>query len=107
MTDTRHKTGSQTTDWERVHARLAATQRALEEGAASNPQTLKAVLKQRARDLAENQPETRPGAHIEGRLEVVTFLLAAEQYGIETSYVNEVYALKDLTPLPCTPAFVL
>ena len=35
------------------------------------------------------------------------FLLAYEKYGIESSYVREVYSLKELTPLPCTPLFVL
>ena len=33
--------------------------------------------------------------------------MAYERYGIESTYVSEVYPLKDLTPLPCTPAFVL
>jgi purine-binding chemotaxis protein CheW len=28
-------------------------------------------------------------------------------YGVESLYVREVYPLKELTPLPCTPPFVL
>ena len=40
-------------------------------------------------------------------LEVVEFLLAYERYGIESSYVHEVYPLKELTPLPGTPPFIL
>jgi len=39
-------------------------------------------------------------------IEVVIFQLAYETYGIETAWVREVYPLKDLTPLPCTPGFV-
>lgn len=39
-------------------------------------------------------------------IEVVTFVLAYETYGIETVYVSEVHPLKDLTQLPCTPPFV-
>ena len=35
------------------------------------------------------------------------FLLAYEKYGIESSYVREVYPMKELTPLPCTPPFIL
>lgn len=38
---------------------------------------------------------------------MVEFLLAHERYGIECSCVREVYPLETLTPVPCTPAFVL
>ena len=40
------------------------------------------------------------------RLKVIQFRLAHETYAIESSFVREVYPLKDLTPLPCTPAFI-
>jgi len=40
-------------------------------------------------------------------LEIIQFRLASETYGIETKFVREVYPLKDFTPLPCTPGFVL
>lgn len=43
----------------------------------------------------------------EEQIEIVEFLLANERYAIESSCIGEVYPLKDLTPLPCTPAFVL
>lgn len=60
------------------------------------------ILRQRARLLAE-PPENEAEA---ASVEVVTLLLAYETYAIETAYVREVYPLKDLTPLPCTPSFV-
>ncbi len=41
------------------------------------------------------------------RLEVLEFRLAGERYAVETSYVRAVHPLRNLTPLPCTPAFVL
>jgi purine-binding chemotaxis protein CheW len=41
------------------------------------------------------------------RLEIVEFLLSSERYGIESFYIGEVYPLKDFTPLPCTPPFIL
>ena len=67
------------------------------------PQELwNAILLQRARQLAE-PPEHETAA---ATIEVVTLLLAYETYAIETAYVREVYPLKDLTPLPCTPSFV-
>lgn len=60
------------------------------------------ILQQRARLLAEPAEHETAAATIE----VVTLLLAYETYAIETAYVREVYPLKDLTPLPCTPSFV-
>lgn len=60
------------------------------------------ILRQRARLLAEPPEHEAEAASIE----VVTLLLAYETYAIETAYVREVYPLKDLTPLPCTPSFV-
>lgn len=39
-------------------------------------------------------------------IEVVEFQLAHEKYAIESNYISEVYPLKELTPLPCTPKFV-
>lgn len=66
------------------------------------PEAWNGILLARARLLAQ-EPEQEETAE---QIEVVTFLLAHETYGIETAFVREVYPLKDLTPLPCTPAFV-
>lgn len=38
---------------------------------------------------------------------MVEFLLAHEKYGIEPDYLREIFPLKTLTPIPCTPPFVL
>src|SRR5665647_997435 len=62
------------------------------------------ILIARAQVLAR-QPEKEEVAA--GRIEIIEFLLAYERYGIESSYIGEVYPLKDLTPIPCTPPFVL
>lgn len=62
------------------------------------------ILKARAVVLAR---EPVASAAEGERIEVVEFLLADERYAIEASYIGEVYPLKDLTVLPCTPAFVL
>ena len=68
------------------------------------PELQRMILKKRAMALArEEVPETVRHEC----LEIVEFLLAGESYGIESSYVSDVHALKDLTPLPCTPHFVL
>lgn len=60
------------------------------------------ILKVRAQALAQ-APEQDMAVEC---IDVVTFLLAYETYGIETACVREVQPLKDLTPLPCTPPFV-
>jgi purine-binding chemotaxis protein CheW len=62
------------------------------------------ILRARARALA-HAPEPMPAAAT--LLDVLEFRLAQERYALETRYVGEVCPLKDLTPLPCTPAFVL
>ncbi|MCE1190078.1 MAG: chemotaxis protein CheW [Ignavibacteria bacterium] len=61
------------------------------------------ILRNRARAIA--LPLT-VGEESSG-LEVLHFQLAFEQYAIEAKYVLEVIPLKEITPLPHTPAFVL
>jgi purine-binding chemotaxis protein CheW len=61
------------------------------------------LLKARARELARNGEKEKP---VGESIEVVEFLLAYEKYGIESSYVREIYPLRELTPVPCTPPFV-
>jgi purine-binding chemotaxis protein CheW len=62
-----------------------------------------AILRHRAMLLAEElstEAET-------GGLDVLEFRLGSEEYGVESRYVREVYPLRDYTPLPGTPGFVL
>jgi purine-binding chemotaxis protein CheW len=62
------------------------------------------ILKERALRLAQ-PPEQDQGG--EAFLAVIEFVLAHERYAMDVQYVKEVYPLKDLTSLPCTPSFVL
>ncbi len=62
------------------------------------------ILRARARLLARPS-ESAPSA--DTRLDLLEFRLASERYAIETRFVREVHPLKELTPLPCTPAFVM
>lgn len=41
-----------------------------------------------------------------GSLKVLEFKLAKESYAIELQYIQEVYRIKDFTPLPTVPSFV-
>ncbi|MBI4523302.1 MAG: purine-binding chemotaxis protein CheW [Deltaproteobacteria bacterium] len=89
-----------TCDYHRIEAHQAAFQ----EPRAPSPEQKKKILQARAKELAR-EPEERKGA--EDFLEIVEFVLATEQYGVESFYVREIYPLKELTPVPCTPPFVL
>uniref|UniRef100_A0A831U672 Purine-binding chemotaxis protein CheW n=1 Tax=Geobacter metallireducens TaxID=28232 RepID=A0A831U672_GEOME len=88
--------------WDEIHRRLEAARQALNREI--TPEEQRRILKARAAALAR---DSRQGETAEGHLEVLEFLLAHERYGIEMSWVRETCPLKDLTPLPCTPAFVL
>ena len=79
------------------------------------------VLRERALALARREdaaadldPDSNARAPVadafsasEGRIEVLEFHLAGERYAVETRFVRAVHPLRNLTPLPCTPDFVL
>lgn len=91
-------------DWNDIHSRLETARKAVERNWSPGPGETKRILKARAEALAQ---EPRRAQEPEDAFEVIEFHLAYEKYGVESSYVREVYPLKDLTPLPCTPPFVL
>ena len=93
-----------TIDWKEIHCRLEESQLTIERGWAPSPEEKKKILKTRAKALAKESKENETA---EKYIEVIEFLLSYEKYGIESSYVREVYPLKEFTPLPCTPPFVL
>ncbi len=61
------------------------------------------ILRRRAQALAQAAPP--PAA--DTVLELLEFGLASERYAIERQYVQEVQPLRELTPLPCTPPFIM
>lgn len=61
------------------------------------------ILKARALALAR-EPVVQKA---EPSLDVVVFSLAAEHYGIEISSIREIVPFKELTPVPCTPVFIM
>jgi purine-binding chemotaxis protein CheW len=64
----------------------------------------KRILRERAIKLARPPEQDDRSQQF---LEVIEILLAHERYAVEVAYVREVYPLKDLTTVPCTPSFVL
>jgi purine-binding chemotaxis protein CheW len=90
-------------DWADVHRRLDLVRDVIERQGAPGPEDTRRILKQRAEALAQAPPDDAAFAQ---RFDVVEFVLAREIYGVESAYVREIHPLSDLTPLPCTPAFV-
>ena len=105
MEQGRKKTGgekSSATDWQEVRKRISAAADLLNRG--STPEKEKQILKARAQALARDTGREEMALE---RLEILEFILAYERYGIEISYVCETLPLKEITPVPCTPPFVL
>ena len=89
---------------EALRQRFEAVRSAFAAGFDPDPNQQRKIFEDRATQLAgEHEEQTTAAA----RLTLIEFLLAHERYAIEPDYVREVVVLKTLTPVPCTPAFVL
>jgi purine-binding chemotaxis protein CheW len=91
------------TDWEAIRRRVAAAQQVLDSDGAPSAEARERILRERAGRLAAVDARVETGP----MLEVLTFQLAGERYAMESSYVRQVFTLRDMTRVPCTPAFVL
>ena len=93
-----------TLDWERIRLQQEAFRRAVEQGFVPTDDDRRRILRERAGQLA-----TEPGRRDEDArmIEVIEFVLACERYAFESAFVREIHPLKNFTPLPCTPSFVL
>ncbi len=91
-------------DWDQVKAKLKTAGNALERGFKPDAEKLNATLKSRAKILALEPEKEDEGAE---RVEIIEFIVAYEKYGVELKFVNEIYKIKELTPVPCSLPFVL
>ncbi|OIQ92230.1 chemotaxis protein CheW [mine drainage metagenome] len=91
-------------DWRELERRMEASRVAVERIWAPTAEDTRRILRERARALAR---EAVPAETADASIEVIEFLLAHERYAIASEYVRGVDPLEDLTPLPCTPPFVL
>ena len=91
-------------NWDELHKKTEKISAALEQSFRPSPDEQKNILRERAAKLAV-EPEKKAEAN--EFIEVVEFLLAHEKYAVASEYVREIYPLNDLTPVPCTPRFVL
>ncbi len=86
------------TVWVQAHQQLVEIQKSQSETTWDEE-----VLRRRAKQLQEAfAPEDR-----EDRSDLVVFALGNEWFAIETQYVHEIRPISDVTPVPCTPDFVL
>lgn len=90
--------------WQDIRRRQEAASAAVEHAVSPGPEETRRILKVRALALGRT---SEPVAGTEEHMEVVEFMLAQECYAIEAEHVRDVYPLEQLTPVPCTPAFVL
>lgn len=87
-----------------IEQRLQTAHTTIERIWAPTTEETQQILQARALALAQ---ESMVDETLDEDIEVVEFTLAYEKYAIETRYVRQVAPLETLTPLPCTPAFVL
>ncbi len=93
-----------TIDWNEIRERLAGARERLAQSWTPSEGEQRRILRARAAELArEPLAQSEPGSQIE----VIAFHLARERYAVETAFVREVASLRDLTPVPCAPSFVL
>jgi purine-binding chemotaxis protein CheW len=91
-------------DWEKIKSKVAAMLEIIEQKEVIVPEEKRMLLRKRAAALAEKE-ERESG--LKERLEVIVFRLAYETYGLETSFVREIYPLKEITVIPGMPSFVM
>ena len=103
-TDPAAPPASQRIDWSEINQRMETARQALAQGAVPSPQASRAILRARAHALAW---EPQQAILTQEFLEIVEFRLASETYGLESAFIRETYPLKDFTPLPGVPPFVL
>jgi purine-binding chemotaxis protein CheW len=96
------KNGHKRIDWEEVRRQINDTMEKTTGEKTVSAEKAKAILEERARALAKvTRSETGE------TMQLVVFSLANETYGIATDYVREVQPLRDISPVPCTPSFVV
>jgi purine-binding chemotaxis protein CheW len=90
-------------DWEAINKRLKRLRTSTAESTESASRRRK-VLRARANELAQTHDDDEIAGD---RLELLEFELGPERYAIDSSAVKEVYALKEITPIPGVPPYIL
>jgi purine-binding chemotaxis protein CheW len=91
-------------DWQKARERLSRAAAALDEAHQLSPERTQVILEKRARRKA-GVPAQAPEAG--AVIEVVLFMLGEERYALETNCVREILRVREITPLPGTPDFLV
>lgn len=101
-----YKNSDKSRGYEHLASTLEKLRMAVESASSASgpvgPLEKKAILKKRAEKLAESisVPEA------DNEIEVIEFTLSGETYAFETAFLKEVFHIREITPVPLTPAFV-
>lgn len=93
------------TDWQEVHARLERARLTMDSSGELQSTEVARILTDRALTLAKPLKDGAPS--MKEMIELLVVSLGGERFGIETLYALEAISLRELIPVPCTPAFVL
>lgn len=93
------------TDWQEVHARLERARLTMDSSGELQSTEIARILTDRALTLAKPLKVGAPS--MEEMIELLVVSLGGERFGIEALYALEAISLRELIPVPCTPAFVL
>jgi purine-binding chemotaxis protein CheW len=90
--------------WQKVYQDLEMTQATINKVKADDLEHKEKILRERSKRiglLIEEEKSQQEG------FDCVQFCLANQQYIVDLSFVGEVQVLKNITALPCVPAFIL
>jgi len=93
------------TDWQKVHARLEQARLTIDSSGELQSIEVVRILTDRALALAKPLKDSAPS--MEEMIELLVVSIGGERFGIETLCAIEAISLRELIPVPCTPAFVL
>lgn len=89
--------GRKPIDWEEVHQRLAESERALEEATSLDDAHARAILRQRAVQLARREEGRQQRADL---WRILVFRLGAERYGLRLEDVAQVFPYVGCAAIP-------
>ena len=91
-------------NWEEAKARMARAAATADDSGNLSQQQAKQIMDERAQKLARTPPQAVDASQV---LDLVTFRLGNDRFGIEARYVREMIQLKQITPVPDAPDYLL
>ncbi|MCG3210445.1 MAG: hypothetical protein FOGNACKC_04076 [Anaerolineae bacterium] len=90
-------------DWEQLHRRLEKARALSDRSLVPSPEDKQRLLKKRAKMLARVVARPPDAASF---FQIAVFTLSGVSYAAELACIRDVFPLKELTPIPCTPPFI-